>query len=117
MLVFIAQDYAEVSREAARIVAGAIRRKPVLRLGLATGGTQIGLYKELVRMHREERLDFSRISTFNLDEYVGLPADHPQSFRSFMFRNFFDHINTPRHQIHIPDGSLARQLREDLRPV
>ena len=106
MLVFIAQDYAEVSREAARIVARAIRRKPALRLGLATGSTQIGLYQELIRMHREDGLDFSRVSTLNLDEYVGLPPDHPQSFRSFMFRNFFDHINIPRHQIHIPEGSL-----------
>ena len=82
MLVFIARDYAEVSREAARIVARAIRRQPDLRLGLASGSTQVGMYEELVRMHREEALDFSRVVTFNLDEYVGLPEEHPQSFHS-----------------------------------
>jgi len=112
MLVFIAQNYDEVSREAARIVAGAIHRKTALRLGLASGSTQLGLYQELVRMHREEGLDFSQVVTFNLDEYVGLPAEHPRSFRSFMFRNFFDHVNIPKEQIYIPDGSLRRNFEE-----
>jgi len=112
MLVFIAQNYAEVSREAARMVARAIRRQPDLRLGLASGSTQVGMYEELVRMHREEALDFSRVVTFNLDEYVGLPAEHPQSFHSFMFRNFFDHVNVPKRQIHIPDGSLGGNFEE-----
>ncbi len=112
MLVFIAQNYAEVSREAARMVAGAIRRRPDLRLGLASGSTQVGMYQELVRMHREEALDFSRVVTFNLDEYVGLPAEHPQSFHSFMFRNFFDHVNIPKKQIHIPEGTLRGNFDE-----
>jgi glucosamine-6-phosphate deaminase len=112
MLVLIAQDYAEVSREAARIVANAIRRRPALRLGLASGSTQAGLYQELVRLHREEGLDFGRVVTFNLDEYIGLPAGHPQSFRSFMFGNFFDHVNVPESQIHIPDGSSRGNFEE-----
>lgn len=112
MLVFLAKDYEELSREAARMVINAIRRKPALRLGLATGSTQAGLYAELVRAHREEKLDFSRVSTFNLDEYVGLPAKHPQSFRSFMSRNLFDHVNIPPNQIHIPDGTLRGNFDE-----
>jgi glucosamine-6-phosphate deaminase len=103
MLIHFTADYAELSREAARIVANAMRKKPDLRLGLATGDTQQGMYRELVRMHREERLDFSRLVTFNLDEYIGLPAGHPQSFRSFMQRNLFDHVNIAASQIHIPD--------------
>jgi glucosamine-6-phosphate deaminase len=112
MLIRIAEDYSQISREAARIVANAMREKPDLCLGLATGGTQVGLYRELVRLHREEKLDFSRIVTFNLDEYIGLPAEHPQSFRSFMFKSFFDHVNIPREQIHIPDGAVREHFGE-----
>jgi glucosamine-6-phosphate deaminase len=105
MLVFITNDYAELSREAARMIANAIRKKPDLRLGLATGDTQQEMYRELVRMHREEHLDFSRVITFNLDEYIGLPAGHPQSFRTVMHKSLFDHVNIAASQIHIPDGS------------
>jgi len=104
MLVHITKDFEELSREAARVTANAIRTKKDLRLGLATGSTPLGLYRELIRMHREDGLDFSRVATFNLDEYIGLPAGHPQSFRSVMFRELFDHINIPVANIHIPDG-------------
>ena len=105
MLVLITNDYAELSREAARIVTNAMRKKPGLRLGLATGDTQQGMYDELVRMHREEHLDFSRVITFNLDEYIGLPAGHPQSFRSVMHTALFDHVNITASHIHVPDGT------------
>jgi glucosamine-6-phosphate deaminase len=94
----------ELNREAARIIASAVRRDPSLTLGLATGSTTIGVYAELARMHREEDLDFSKVVTFNLDEYVGLPANHPQSFRFFMQQNLFRHINVNPTNIHIPDG-------------
>jgi glucosamine-6-phosphate deaminase len=93
-----------LNREAARIIASAVRRDPSLTLGLATGSTTIGVYAELARMHREEDLDFSKVVTFNLDEYVGLPANHPQSFRFFMQQNLFRHINVNPTNIHIPDG-------------
>jgi len=122
MLVFITNDYAELSREAARMIANAMRKKPGLRLGLATGDTQKGVYGELVRMHREDRLDFSRIITFNLDEYIGLPCDHPQSFRATMHKNLFDRVNITASQIHIPDGSprdnfdeVCEQYEEEIR--
>jgi glucosamine-6-phosphate deaminase len=105
MLVFITNDYTELSREAARIIANALRKKPDLRLGLATGDTQLGMYRELVRMHREEHLDFSRVITFNLDEYIGLSAGHPQSFRAVMHASLFDHVNIAASHIHIPDGT------------
>ncbi len=95
----------ELNREAARIIASAVRRDPSLTLGLATGSTTVGVYAELARMHREEGLDFSRVVTFNLDEYVGLSAEHPQSFRYFMQQNLFRHINVNPANIHIPDGS------------
>ena len=79
MLVIIKNNYEEMSLEAAKIVADSIRKKPDLVLGLATGSTPLGLYKELIRLHKEEGLDFSKVTTFNLDEYVGLPPSHDQS--------------------------------------
>lgn len=112
MLVLITEDYSELSGEAARVVAKMVRGKPDLRLGLATGGTQVGLYQELIRMHKDEGLDFSRVVTFNLDEYIGIPAGHPQSFRSFMAKTFFDHVNVPPGQIHIPDGEPKEGFEE-----
>src|ERR1041384_1161827 len=89
MLVVIKKDYQEVSCEAARIVATAVRSKPDIVLGLATGNTPLGLYKHLIELHRTGNLDFSRASSFNLDEYLGLPPTHPQSFHYFMEHNFF----------------------------
>jgi glucosamine-6-phosphate deaminase len=106
MLVVLKKDYDEVSREAARIVAGAVRSKPEIVLGLATGSTPLGLYKELIALHRTDTLDFSQVTSFNLDEYLGLAHSHPQSFHHFMETNFFRHVNLPRQQIHIPDGTI-----------
>lgn len=106
MLVTIKKDHDEVSIEAARFVAGRIRKKPTLVLGLATGSTPLGMYEELIRLHTEEKLDFSRVQTFNLDEYVGLPADHPQSYHHFMREKLFRHINVPPRAVHIPDGEV-----------
>jgi glucosamine-6-phosphate deaminase len=112
MLIQITEDYAELSREAARIVARAIHTKPGLRLGLSTGSTPLGLYKELIRLHREESLDFSRAVTFNLDEYIGISRAHPASFHSYMRKNFFDHVNVPEESIHIPDGAMRENFDE-----
>lgn len=109
MLVIVKDDYAAMSKEAARIVAERLRKKPDLVLGLATGSTPLGTYSELIRMHREEGLDFSKVTTFNLDEYIGLSPSHSQSYHYFMMENFFKHVNiNPRH-IHIPDG-LANEI-------
>jgi len=108
MLVVIKKDYEEIGREAARMVARAVRSKPEIVLGLATGSTPLGLYKELIALHRAGSLDFSRATGFNLDEYLGLPATHPQSFHHFMEHNFFSHINLSRQNIHIPDGTVSR---------
>ncbi len=85
---------------AVRIIARLLREKPNAVLGLATGSTPLRLYRELVR----QKLDWSRVKTFNLDEYVGLAPAHPQSSHSFMWKNFFQNINIARKNIHVPDG-------------
>lgn len=107
MRVIIERDADAVSQRAARIVADQIRRKPDSVLGLATGGTPLGTYRELVRMRQEEGLSFSRVTTFNLDEYVGLSPSHPQSYRYFMQRNLFDHLDIDPMRTHVPDGLAA----------
>src|SRR5215472_16023315 len=106
MLVVLKKDYDDVSREAARIVAGAVRSKPDIVLGLATGSTPLGLYKELVALYRADSLDFSGATSFNLDEYLGLAPSHPQSFHYFMDQNLFSQINLPRERAHVPDGTI-----------
>lgn len=85
---------------AASIVARLLREKPNAVLGLATGSTPLRLYRELV----QQKLDWRRVATFNLDEYVGLAPGHPQSYHSFMWKNFFQHINIAKKNVHIPDG-------------
>ncbi len=114
MLVIIKDDYQAVSQEAARLVVDRMRKKPDLVLGLATGSTPLGLYTELIRLHKEEGLDFSKLTTFNLDEYVGLPPDHPQSYRFFMQKNLFHGINLDPRFVHIPD-SLAMDIDDHCR--
>jgi glucosamine-6-phosphate deaminase len=82
-------------------------------LGLPTGSTPVGLYRELIRMHKMEGLDFSKVITFNLDEYYPLDCTHPQSYRRWMRETFFDHVNIPDNQINIPDGTLAFEKIEE----
>jgi glucosamine-6-phosphate deaminase len=105
MEVVISKTYEELSKKAAQVVADVLNAKPNAVLGLATGSSPLGLYKELVRMHKDEGLNFSQVTTFNLDEYVGLPAKHEQSYHYFMQENLFKHINVPRERIHIPSGT------------
>lgn len=94
--------------EAAPIVADAysklLAQKPSAVLGLATGSTPLGVYKELIRRHREEGLSFSGVTTFNLDEYVGLPAGHPEGYLTFIRREFTDHVDLDPANVHGPDG-------------
>ena len=105
MEVIICGDYETMSAEAAKIVAGVVSNKPNAVLGLATGSTPLALYKELIRMHREEGLSFQHVTTFNLDEYVGLPPEHDQSYRYFMNENLFKHVNVPIQNTHVPSGT------------
>lgn len=107
MLVVLKRDSEEVGREAARLVAGTIQIKPTAVLGLATGNTPLGLYQHLIELHGGGQLDFSRVTTFNLDEYLGLAPSHPQSFHHFMTVHFFSKVNVPASNIHIPDGTVS----------
>jgi glucosamine-6-phosphate deaminase len=75
-------------------------------LGLATGNTPLPFYRELIRLHREEGLSFANVTTFNLDEYLGLPRDHAESYRTFMQRNLFDHLDVPAENINLPSGMV-----------
>jgi glucosamine-6-phosphate deaminase len=106
MLVFLGKDKEEINRQAAQLIASAVRRKPALTLGLATGSTMIGVYQEVVKLHKSGSLDFSRVTTFNLDEYLGLAPAHPQSFHHFMDEHLFSYVNINRANIHIPDGTI-----------
>lgn len=85
--------------------ARVLNAKPNAVLGLATGSTPLGLYQELIRLHKDEGLDFSQVTTFNLDEYVGLPKNHPQSYHYFMRENLLKHINIPKQNTYIPSGT------------
>ena len=107
MEVLIHSSYEDLSKAAAQVVADVINNKPDAVLGLATGSSPLGLYKELIRMHKEEGLDFSQVTTFNLDEYVGLAPDHDQSYHYFMHENLFKHVNVDPQNIHIPSGTTS----------
>ena len=105
MEVIIAKDYDGMSGIAANLIAKEIRKKPDLVLGLATGGTPVGTYKELVRLHKDEGLDFSKVTTFNLDEYIGLSPIHKSSYHYFMRDNLFKNVNINPASTHVPQGN------------
>jgi glucosamine-6-phosphate deaminase len=105
MRVLVTADYRTLSQAAAELVLKAIRAKPALVLGLPTGNTPIGMYEEVVNAYRQQQLDFSRLRTFNLDEYSGIAPDNPHSYRTYMREHFFDHVNIPPGNIHVPGGT------------
>lgn len=107
MEVVVMPSYEAMSKAAANIVADVLNQKPNAVLGMATGSTPLGIYQELVRMHREEGLDFAQVTTFNLDEYVGLRPNHPQSYHHFMQENFFQYVNIAPTNIYIPSGTTS----------
>ncbi len=102
MILHVFESEGSLACAAAVIFAAQILRKPDSVIGLATGSTPLGTYGELVRLYEEGVLDFSRVTSFNLDEYVGLPKSHPESYYAFMHRNLFDRINI--RDTHLPDG-------------
>ena len=107
MRVIKTKDYADMSRKAANIISAQVILKPDCVLGLATGSTPVGMYKELVEMYNEHRVDFSQVKTVNLDEYAGLSGDNDQSYRYFMNHNLFDHININKENTNVPNGTAA----------
>ena len=110
--IYIESNYEEMSKKAAYILSSQIRLYPQSVIGLATGGTPVGMYKELVRMHKEEDLDFSELTTFNLDEYYPISKDNPQSYYYYMMDNLFSHVNIDINRVHIPNG-MAEDVKEE----
>ena len=110
MRVIIEPNYTELSRWAAEYVAARINaanptpEKP-FKLGCPTGGSPLGLYKNLIEMYKAGKVSFENVVTFNMDEYVGLPEEHPESYHSFMWNNFFSHINIKKENVHILNGN------------
>lgn len=104
MKIYVEENYQKLSKKAAYILASQVRLKPDSVLGLATGDTPLGMYRELAAMHQEEDLDFKEVKTFNLDEYYGLEKENPQSYHYYMMENFFKYVNIQEKNIHIPDG-------------
>ena len=105
MQIYRAKDYEDMSRKAANIIASQVVLKPDCVLGLATGSTPIGAYKNLVEKYEQGDLDFSQVTTVNLDEYKGLPRENDQSYYYFMHKHLFDHVNIKPENIHIPNGN------------
>jgi glucosamine-6-phosphate deaminase len=112
MRVRILNSPVSVARALARELARAISIEPALVLGLPTGRTPVPLYRELIALHRAGRLDCSRLTTFNLDEFIGVPAADPRSYRAFMQRHLFDHINISTARTHFLDGMTGNVDRE-----
>lgn len=112
MEVIVKKDYESLSKQVAEILAEEIRKKPDINLGLATGSTPVGTYEELIKLHKQKGLDFSKVKTFNLDEYIGLSGDHPNSYRYFMNDILFDHINIKKENTFIPNGKARDPKKE-----
>jgi glucosamine-6-phosphate deaminase len=104
MRLIVANDYNEMSKLASHYLSTAIKNHLHFVLGLATGGTPKGTYASLVNDIRQQKLSLSHVSTFNLDEYVGIPRDHTQSYHNYMKHNLFQHVDLTPEKIHIPDG-------------
>jgi len=111
--VVVLEDHEAIAREVAARIAGIVRARNEegrhAVLGLATGSTPIGVYRELIRLHREEGLDFSRVITFNLDEYYPMDPASPHSYVRFMWENFLGEVGIPPENVHIPDGTVPRE--------
>lgn len=112
MRIYKAKDYVDMSRKAANIVSAQVIMKPNCVLGLATGSTPIGLYKQLVEWYNKGDLDFSEVMTVNLDEYKGLSRDNDQSYYYFMHQNLFDHVNIPAENTYLPNGMEPDSQKE-----
>ncbi len=107
MKLIVCHNYEEMSATAADIVADIIKKDPACVLGLATGSTPVGMYKKLIEKNAAGEIDFSKVTTFNLDEYYPITPDNDQSYRYFMNDNLFDHVNIDKSRTYVPDGTAA----------
>jgi len=109
----VVPDHDDLARRLADRIVAVVARATAERercvLGLATGSTPLGIYRELIRRHRAGEVDFARVVTFNLDEYYPMPPDSPHSYRRYMWENLFAHVNIRPEHVHIPDGSVPRE--------
>ena len=112
MKVVVVKNYNEISFQAAQLITDQIINKINCVLGLATGSTPIGVYQELIRKFQEGELNFSKVVTFNLDEYYGLSPEHPQSYHFFMWDSFFKHINIKKENVHLLNGITGNIAKE-----
>ncbi len=104
MRIIKTKNYEELSRKAANLISAQILMKPDCVLGLATGGTPVGTYRCLIEKYKQGDLDFSGVTSVNLDEYRGIQRENPQSYWYFMHENLFDHVNIAPERINVPDG-------------
>ena len=109
MRIYEAENYEEMSRRAAHLIAACVLMDPDCVLGLATGSSPIGTYDTLIEWYERGDLDFSKVKTVNLDEYQGLSGDNPQSYRYFMNTHLFDHVNIDKNNTNVPDGRADAQ--------
>jgi len=112
MELIVVKNYEEMSKKAASIISSQVVIEPNSVLGLATGDTPLGMYKELIKKYKENEVDFSKVKTFNLDEYYGLERDNIQSYYFYMINNFFKFINIDSNNINIPNGT-SNDIEED----
>ena len=120
MKVIVTNSYDETCAVIANMIKELVNAKPDAKLGLATGGTPVPIYKKLIEMNKAGEVDFSRVHTVNLDEYCGIPSTHDQSYRYFMDTNLFDHINIDKKNTFVASGmgdfeANARELEEKVR--
>ncbi|MBM7854864.1 glucosamine-6-phosphate deaminase [Desulfohalotomaculum tongense] len=112
MRIICVDNYEQMSKKAANIVASQIILKPNSVLGLATGSTPLGMYKQLIKTYEAGHIDFQEVTTFNLDEYYGLSRDNKQSYYYYMYENFFKHTNIDMRKVNIPNG-MAKDINEE----
>ena len=112
MRVIIEKNYYEMSRKAALLLSSQLNLKPNSVLGLATGSTPLGMYRELINMYQHKELDFSEVITFNLDEYYKLSKENEKSYYYYMHNNFFKHVNIPSKNIHFINAKAENIVEE-----
>lgn len=112
MKVIEVKDYQEMSNRAAEYISEKVRRSKKFNLGLATGGTPVGTYRNLIQDHKENHTSYKGVTTFNLDEYAGLSGDDPNSYRHYMNEQLFNHIDIEKHNTYIPQGDATDLEKE-----
>lgn len=115
MKIIEVKNYQQMSQKAAELIINKVRSQPAIHLGLATGGTPIGTYSQLIEDHRENGTSYRKTITFNLDEYIGLSGKNPNSYRYYMDKQLFNHIDIKKTNTHIPQGDAANMGKECLR--